>query len=193
MSGTIIRDGTGKGYAMQVDDHGRAYVNSTSVSHFSHHSSYHKNAYITSAACHLNSTSKEAVMFFKNSSSDKDVELYWAYISCNENSEFYVYIGSKYDSGGVPLTAKNLYVGEAVPEFFTIYEGLKTDVLTLDDSLEEKIQELFLPAYGSMYMPLEGAVIVPAGKTISVYAKGPVDAAAIFTLGFTTHEAGTKL
>jgi len=193
MSGTIIRDGTGKGYSLQIDDHGRAYVNSTSISHFSHHSSYHKDAFISCASCHLNSTSKEAVMFFKNSSSDKDIELYWAYISGNANLEWYAYFGSEYTSGGTLLEAANLNVGEAVPDYFTIYEGLKADVLTLDTTNEKRVQEIFAGAFSGMYMPLEGAVIVPPGKTMSMYAKGAVDTEAIFTLGFATHDAGTKL
>jgi len=190
---TIIKDGSGKGFSMTVDDHGRAYTRANIVGHMSHHSTYHLNAYLASFETTLVGTSETPCAFLLNADSTKDIEIYWFWISTNAATEIRVYSDNDYSSGGNEVDFYNANLGNPNALGITSYEGGASATLALTTTHNFKIHTAFLAANDKCVCDFEGGVVLGNTRSIAVKATGTSGDKVSVTMGYALHVEGARL
>lgn len=193
MSDMSIKDGKGKGFSADVDDHGRLYVKSNIITHLAHHATYHKNVYVSPFKTTLSDTSETPILFFQNNSSDKDLIIHNIIISSNANIETFARIGELRSSGGNLLAMVNTNTGVNIAGEGVAYEGGASADLVLDDTNSQEIDGAFIAANAPLLNDYQGAVVLAPTKTLAVYAQGAASNKVKIVMVYTSHPEGTKL
>lgn len=190
---TRILDGKGTGNYAEVDDHGRLYVKSNIVSHMSHHTTFHKNAYVKSFETTLADTSETPCALLYNNSSSSDLEIYWVRISANAAVEVDIYTDSSYTSDGTSISSINTNIGTANALSVIQYEGGSSADLVVNTSSEQLADGFFLAANDLIDMSYEGGIVLPFKKGVVIKVTGAATNKVKITMGFAVHSAGYKL
>ena len=194
MAQFIIENGwDGQPNKAKVDDHGRLYVVNNHVSHMSHHSTYHKNAYAVPFETTLPDATQTPVFLFGNNDSTKDIECFDLIVSANADVEIDFYLNSGYTSGGASVDSTNLNVGAGKVFTPVAYEGGDSGDLVVDTTNEELLGGEFISANTRVANPLEGAIVLSNNYYMSIKATGANPNVVKGYLFFTIHEEGTKL
>jgi len=193
MSELIIKDGQGKGFSAEVDDHGRLSVKSSFISHMSHHATCHKNSYMTVHNTTLQGTSETPCVLLLNSDPTKDLELYWVRVSSTAAVEVNMYSGNTYTSGGTEITYTNLNLGTPNSSVVTAYEGGASGDLVLDTTVNNLLDGGYINANSQNPGDYEGGVVLPFSQSISFKVIGAASDKIKIMLAYALHEKGTRL
>ena len=190
---TMITNGWGDCNLLMIDNHGRARVLSNHVSHMSHHTTTHRNAFSKSFHTTLSTISEEAVLNVKNDFSGKEYEIYWLRCSSNANVHFHIYGGGVYTSGGVSVEFMNSYLGSGKTPSAVAYEGGASGSLIVDISDATNFDGSYVGAYSTHDFDYEGGIVIPFGKSVTITAEGAIGDKVEVQFGFAIHDEGEKL
>jgi hypothetical protein len=190
---TIIEDGHGTGNKARVDDHGRVVVRSNMVSHMSHHASSHKNLFSLPLSTVLADGSETAVAFIKNTSPTEDMEFHIINIAADANVAYKIYVGDSYSAGGTPIIPLNTNIGTGTALVGSFYAGGASANLTVVTTLRDTLCHGYVQAYGDGIIRVDGGIILPPSKTMTVTATGAASDNILVNFYLTTHVAGTML
>lgn len=193
MSHITIKDGQGTGFALHIDDHGRAYTRANIVSHMSHHATYHKNAYIKSFETTLAGGSETACAFIQNTDSTKDIELYWMRFSSDANVAVKIISDNDYSSGGNSLTMLNTNLGQPTALVASVYEGGASANLSLTTTHDFLVDGFFCAAYDSIWYSYDGGIVLGNTRSFAVKVTGANGDKVKITMGLALHTEGAKL
>lgn len=190
---SIIEDGRGTGNKALVDDHGRLFVRSNHVSHLSHHSTSHKNAYIEKFETTLAGASETHCALITNDDPSKDIEIYAVRISADANIEATLCVNDVYISGGNEIDPVNFNLSTNIIPTVTSYEGGSAGDLAVDSVNEKEIDSMFILANSPNREDLEGALVIPFSKSLSIKVIGVATNRIKVTITYALHNAGTEL
>lgn len=190
---TIIESGGSEANKAIVDDHGRLSVKSSVVSHMSHHSSWHKNAYRKVFKTTLQGTSETALAFLYNQDSSVDIEIYKIVISSDANIETIFDVGETYSSGGNSIDVVNTNLSVSTTPTVDSYEGGSGGNLALISTNEREMNGGFIGAYAPYEHNYDGGLILTPKTGISIYGIGAANNKIKITIEFALHAKGTKL
>lgn len=190
---TIIQDGRGNGYAAQVDDHGRLYVNANMVSHEQHHATFHANLFYIPFSLTLADTNEAPLFFYKNTHSGYDYEVYQIKISSDQNVLIRAKTNATYSSGGTIPTAVNTNRSSQIGITADLYEGGSSDNLVLTTTNEQLFDHEFVGAYRNEHLDFKGGLILPTNSTVHLTAQGSAGGIVRGTMIVARHTEGYKL
>lgn len=190
---TIIADGMGTGHKAHVDYHGRLYVRTNHVSHLAHHSSSHKNSFMTHFDVTLPSTSETPVVLLYNSNMNNDLEVFDVWISANAAVEVNFYLDSAYASGGEIQIPLNMHLGSGIAPIITVYQGGTTGNLVVNTANEQYYGGAFMGGYMPELFGADGALIIPGNKGFVIKAIGTIGTRIKGMVSHSSHTTGTEL
>lgn len=194
MSGDHIVDGRGSGSAMQVDDHGRAYVLANVVSHPAHHASYHKDFFYLLHSTDVTVAGGETpCALIQGINSAIELEFYAVLISADQNIVVSVYFDPLYSAGGEAITPVNSNRTANKTLSVSAYQGGAAADLTLDTTNQVFVTSFEVAASIPFLYPIDGTVILGNGTSLLFSATASADTTVRITTGTTYHAAGTKL
>jgi len=188
----VIKDGTGAGFGVKVDDHNRLYTLANVVSHMSHHATYHKNGFVKSFSTTLPDTSETVVASLENNSASSDYELYWVRVSSESAVEVNIYKGGSRSGGGTLLELENTnFGGSSIADDISYEGGASGDLAVSGDAA--LIDGCFLAAGGTKEFEYFGGIVLPRTTSFVIKVIGAATDKVKVTLGFALHAADTKL
>lgn len=190
---TIIADGMGTGHKAHVDDHGRLYVRTNHTSHLAHHTTHHKNAFMTHFDVTLPSTSETPVVLLYNPNTSNDVEIFDMWISANAAIEVNFYRDSSYTSGGAAVAPLNMHLGAGVAPLITVYQGGTAGNLVVNTTNEQYYGGAFMGGYMPGTFAADGALLIPGNKGFVIKATGASGTRIKGMISHSSHTAGTVL
>lgn len=189
----IIEDGHGTGNKLAIDDHGRAATKSITVSHLSHHATYHKNCYMGVYDTVLAGTSDTICAMLYNNSSSKDLEIYSVSVSSDANVKMTVKVGETYTSGGVVVELVNSNRSSTAAADVLSYEGGPSANMVVGTGDSKMFCGAHLGASRPFRFSYEGAVVLTPKTGIQIYVKGASTNDVRVTFAYAEHATGTKL
>jgi len=187
-----IKDGTGSGNELKIDDHGRAQVLAVQFSHEAHHTSYHSNFYTVVGETILPDGNETECLILTNDGAE-DMELYWTVISSDANIAATYYLDSAYASGGTAVSAVNMNRSSSLSASVTAYEGGATGNLVSTTTNEKKVRSIHQSANDHEDFNFMGGIIIPKNASIIIKATGTAADNVSVSLSFSFHTAGQRI
>lgn len=130
-----IKDNTGKGYGLKVDDKNRLSAKSMSLSQQYVISNEEERAFQVSSEKAI-AASEIKLILLKNTSDSRDLVISYIRLetigaaAANANAYWTVYTGGDYSSGGTATTPTNMNVGSAITAEGTFYDATASTITT---------------------------------------------------------------
>ena len=194
MSSVIIEDGfSGKANKVHVDDHGRAYVLADVVSHEQHHAVYHQNLFVSFFETTLQGSAETPIAFFRNTSPEKEFEIYTIDIECDDTIQVNAYFTSTYTSGGNAVVPVNTNRGSNKRLTGEFYQGGATANLNIDRTTEIQFGRYFVKADEGRPLDFKGAAVLTDQTSIHFTAIGALDDNVSITILSSWHDVGASV
>jgi len=185
---TIIKDGTGRGYAAGVDELGRIQANTVIVAHEQHHAVEYQNLFYATYGLTTADTNEAPLLFFQNDHTGREYEIYDVCVSADAAVIVRVYANSVYTSGGTEVVPVNMNLGSGQLPIVNSYEGGASDNLSITTS--DLLKAFHLPSNTAYGVGFKGSLIIPKGKGISVTAQGAGATEVLGTINFAHNPPG---
>ena len=130
-----LKDNTGKGYGLKIDDKNRLFSKSTSLSHQYVISREEQRAFQVVSEKAI-AASEIKLLLLKNTSDTRDMVISYIRLetigaaASNVNAYWTVYVGGDYASGGTAVTPVNMNVGSAISAEGDFYDATASTIVT---------------------------------------------------------------
>lgn len=165
-----IKDNTGKGYGLKVDDKNRLSAKSMSLSQQYVISNEEERAFQVSSEKAI-AASEIKLLLLKNTSDFRDLVISYIRLetigaaAANANAFWTVYTGGDYSSGGTATTPTNMNVGSAITAEGTFYDATASTIVT--SGTQNVIDKTWVTNTNISYNK-EGALILPKNSCLTI-------------------------
>lgn len=179
---TVLKDGTGKGYLVKVDDENFLHVSARTYVLMVHMSASEQLAFSSVGTTQIAAGAEKTILVLINNITSTKIISVKSIIQSIQGETgkpalIKGYVGKKtYTSGGTAITPTNLYAGSNNVMDVSVYQDNNPSNLVLGGT-DVEFGRIYMEITGTTEFLFDGALILPPGGSVRIAATGHATAA----------------